>query len=97
MFLVNVQRNLIKELYLPYLYEIDKKKQMLAKYYGIDSLIKKHPAFRDKIDWKIGLEKYIWPINISKILSKMKKNIIVVTHEKEVMQFCDSTISMEDL
>ena len=66
-----VQRKLIKELYLPYLYEIDKKKQMLAKYYGIDSLIKKHPAFRDKIDWKIGLEKYIWPINISKILSKM--------------------------
>ena len=43
---------------------------MLAKYYGIDSLIKKHPAFRDKIDWKIGLEKYIWPINISKNLIK---------------------------
>ena len=28
---------------------------------------------------------------------EMKKIIIVVTHEKEVMQFCDSTISMEDL
>lgn len=28
---------------------------------------------------------------------EMKKIIIVVTHEKEVMQFFDSTISMEDL
>ena len=28
---------------------------------------------------------------------EMKKIIIVVTYEKEVMQFFDSTISMEDL
>lgn len=58
---------------------------MLAKYYGIDSLIKKHPAFRDKIDWKIGLEKYIWPINISKILSKMISFLCVLIVKGEIL------------
>ena len=51
--LSDVDYHLVKDLYIPYLLLIDKKKQMLKKRYGIDALILIHPAHANRVSkWK---------------------------------------------
>ena len=48
----NVDYNLVKDLYLPYLQLIEVKKQMLESKYKINFVIKDHPAYSKISGWK---------------------------------------------
>lgn len=54
----DIDYNLVACIYTSYLEKVEKKKQLLENKYGIKSIIREHPAYAKKANWKKFLQRF---------------------------------------